>query len=139
MCNIHISLRIQHTENLLKGKVGVYFTHDELVDYIFAQTGTRLPLSHIPAVLNRIQQNGLTMIHRKGDSVCFETESIRAVRLENEAKIRDQKIQAKAEKDAMAWAKKRQKVQDLEKELAAALQDLKVFEDSRQDSILRAV
>lgn len=137
MCNIHISLRVHHTESLIKAKPGVYFTHEELRDYWNEQTGILVALSHVPGVLNRIQANGLTTIHRRGDTVSFETEALRTVRLEYEAAIKTSKLRAQAEKDALLWAKKRQKVQDLLKELEAAQSDLKAFEDSRQDSILR--
>lgn len=137
--NLHISLRIFHTESLLKAKPGVYFSHEDLRDYWFAQTGIRLELSHVPGVLTRIQSNGLTAIHCKGDSVCFETEEIRSQRIARETIIKEGKLNDRAHRDYVVWAKKRDKVSALLEQLQEARKDLRAFEDSHQDSILRVV
>ncbi len=137
MCNIHISLRIAHTETLLKASPGVYHTYESLRDYWKDQTGIYVETSHVPATLARIQSNGLTPIHQRGKTVCFETEEIRTARMAEEKRIKEAKLQAQAEKDNVVWAKKRQKVQDLLAALREAQDDLKAYEDAKQDSILR--
>lgn len=139
MCQVHISLRVALSENLLKSKPGVYFSEDTLADYCTEQTGSEVKQTNIKSTLNRILANGLTAIHRRNNTVCFETEEIRAARLAEEANIWEAKAFAQSEKDVAVWAKKRARVQDLEVLLKDAKADFKAYEDKRQDSILRIV
>lgn len=135
MCHITMTRRYDLTKELIVAKPGVYYTAEDLVSYWEKITGTKVALTHVPGVFQAMQKNGLP-IHNANKGWCYETEEIRTARLAKEEEIKQARVQAQAERDNVVWAKKRQKVQELETLLQAARQDLKSFEDSRQDSIL---
>ena len=137
MCNISMIRRYELTKDLITSKPGVYYDAKSMVAYWHEQTGVLVSETHVPAVFQNLQNEGGLLIHNANKSWCLETEEIRSARLAKEAEIKATKIRAQSEKDNVLWAKKRQKVQDLLAQLRAAQEDLKAFEDARQDSILR--
>ena len=132
-----MTLRYDLTKDLIVTNPGTYYTDEDMVSYWEQRTGTKVSLTHVPGVFQAFQKNGVAIHHTSSKGWCYESEEIRSARLAKEEQIKENKIRAQSEKDNVVWAKKRQRVQDLQAALAEALKDLRSFEDTRQESILR--
>ena len=122
--NIPMTQRYSLTLQLIKSKAGVYVHKTELPIYWEKITGIRVGDNMVAGVYQAMLRNG-EKVHVKGDLIRFETEDMRAQRLQAEEALLRSKEQEKLNAHR---AKKLARVERARVELAEAESDLRTFD-----------